>query len=169
MVTESEKIIWKQIDDNKIKIAKLLLQLAIVKNVERTEKQIAATAEYLSKHFEYEEISNVCEYNLQRSPYFPNLCDFFNILRPMGTVDQRAIELYGEFQTAITASGGNYHFFIQNNRPELIQFVTDFGWQNSQSMFKKDALEIFKKIVDTPSFYLSTIKGHNDEKAITES
>jgi len=152
-----------------INVAKLLCHLAIVKNVERTEKQIAAYAEYLVKYFSYDEISKASEYILQRSPYFPGINDYFTILRPIGTLDQRALELTGEFEMAIKTSAGNYHYFIQNNRSELVQFVTDYGFNECQKMYKKDMIEAFKSIINKPSFFLDTIKGTSNEKAITRA
>lgn len=161
METQSSKNVLE------IGIAKLLLQLAIVKHQERSEKQIAAMASYLGKHFSYEEISKASEYFLQRSPFMPGIHDFFSILRPIETLEQRAINLCSEFEMAMKAAGGNYQYFICNNRSEFVRFVVDHGFNECQKMFKKDMIEAMKSIINSPDFFLDTIRAPH-EKAIAE-
>ena len=148
-------------------IAKLLLQLAIVKHQERSEKQIAAMAAYLAKHFSFQEVSQACEYFLQRSPFMPGIDSFFTVLRPICTLEQRAIELTGEFEEAIRTSGANYQVFMDKSSPELQNLVTKYGWHTSQGMYKKDLIEAFKSITNQPNFFLSTIRAPEHEKTIT--
>lgn len=148
------------------KIAETLNRLAILKNQIRTPEQIMAMARYLSRYFDVKEISEACEYFLQRDAYMPGIDRFFAVLRPIKSLEQRTLDLYSEFETSLRASNGNYHYFIQNSRPELVKFVVDHTWAACQAMYKKDAIEILKTYLNNKEFYLDTIGALNGYKKI---
>jgi len=130
------------------KIARLLQQLAIIKNADRSEAQLAAMAKYLSNHFTYEEIAKASEHILQRSPYFPGIDSFFSILKPLESVESRAISLKYELKQVISDSGFNFLTFKQMASPVLLDFVSIVGWKGSHDIYDKEAVELFKTIIN---------------------
>ena len=150
--------------DSRLKIARMLQQLAIMKNQERSEKQIAAMSEYLNKHFSFEELSRASEYLLQRSPYFPDISEYFKILKPVKTQESMAIELRSELEQSIRDAGFSFKNFKEIAKPELLEFVKIVGWEKATKIYDKDAIEIFKSIVNTKNYYL----GGNSEKQINQ-
>lgn len=148
----------------KINIAKALCRLAVVKNQERSDTQIAAYSEYLSKHFSYEQIVEACEYFLQRKPFFPDISEFFNLLRPLRTLEQVAIQLPYEVRQAIEESGFNYGKFHLRARADMIEYVKRVGWSEVHKIYAKDAVEIARSILNNPKFYLENIKAEKNEE-----
>lgn len=150
----------------KTRVGTLLMRLAAVKNQERTGEQIVAMTEYLCKHFSFREIADASEYFLQRSPYFPTVDAYFEILRPIKTVEQRALELRSDFDNLVKSVSFSYKEFIAKATPELKQFVDKVGWEKAQKIYEKDALEIFKSIINNPEFHLGQIGAPKHEKLL---
>lgn len=142
------------------KIAEILNKLAILKNQVRTPEQLVAMATYLSKHFYIKEISKASEYFLQRSPYFPNIDNFFSVLKPVKSIDQLAIEKRAEFIEEMRAYNFDYAKLMAFGRKESLEFVRLVGWDKAQTIYEKDALEIFKGILNKPEFYLGVDIGN---------
>jgi hypothetical protein len=130
-----------------LKIAKLLQQLAIIKNADRSENQLAAMAKYLAGFFTFEQVSQASEEILQRSPYFPGIDSFFSILKPLESPEARAIILKYELKQTIADSGFNFIRFKEIAKPEIMQLVEIVGWKGSQEIYDKEAIELFKTII----------------------
>lgn len=146
----------RALEDKKINVAKMLSRLAILKHSERSEKEIAYLSEYLSEHFTFKEIAQVCEYKLQRSPYFPGIHDFFEVLRPTQDMDKAATMMFVEFRRLIQRTG-EYHLFKKQACPEFLAFVEKLGWVDACHAKENHGIEIFKSILNRPEFFLSTM------------
>lgn len=141
------------------KITEILNKLAILKNQVRTPEQLIAMATYLGKYFTVLEISKASEYFLQRSPYFPNIDSFFSVLKPTKSIEQQAIEKRFDLLTDLR-NYPDYTSFLAFARPESIEFVRVVTWDRAQTIYEKDALEIFKGILNKPEFYLGVDSGN---------
>lgn len=143
----------------KIKIAQLLTKLAILKNAERSEHQIAAMAGYLGDHFSFSHISHASEYLLQRSKFFPDISEYFNLLDPLKTLDQEAyivllayrklmndIPNFAPFKQHCTIFGFNTNLAI----------LDVVGWNKSLEIKDRELMEVIKGILNRPEFYLKT-------------
>lgn len=151
-MTEWRTMILKSIlevtmeNEKAMQIAKILTQLALIMNQVREEKQIAAMAAYLSKHFTIEEIKRVSEYTLQKSKFFPAISDFFEMCKPVMTFEQKAILAYEKLHQDLR-DFQIYQDFINSADETSIDFIGATSWSSAISISRRDAIEIFKIIL----------------------
>lgn len=146
-------------DEEKIKIAKLLTQLALIKNAERSENQLAAMAGYLGNHFSFGQISLASEYLLQSSKYFPDISEYFQILKPIKSLEQNAMD-YVLKMKELMREHPTYSQYTSickiYGEHVLLEIVKKIGWNDSLTIKDRDLLEIIKALINKPELYLKT-------------
>lgn len=88
-------------EENFLKIAELLTQLAVLKGVVKGEKEIAAMSKFLMRDFSHADIQRACGYFAKRFERFPDVAAFYNLICPIIEDDTRAEKVVGQILSMV--------------------------------------------------------------------
>lgn len=125
-----------------VTVCEALTRLAILKNTSIEEKVIAVMSKTLLRDLSKEEILGSCEYLLKRVPRFPDIADFYNLIKPAQTPEDIAEREVSGLIEIIKGGYDNYKKSGTKMTDIQREILSTRGWDNLAAASVKDLEKI---------------------------